>query len=122
MNEVNLGAGRTHHGGVAVFCILRRVSQPMLHIHPGLGTSEEDGSVHGPAICQCAALPKTPDVYVGLIRGPQRPPTVAASHFLRGVRIPRLSRGIVSLGQIGACHADVADHSTGLDRLDAGGV
>jgi len=40
MNEVRLAARRASDGRVVVFCILWRVRQPVLHVHPGLGTSE----------------------------------------------------------------------------------
>jgi hypothetical protein len=68
---VDLGTGRTDHGRMAVFCILRRVGQPMLHVHPGLRASEKDRSLHGPAICRCPALTKTPDDYLGPVGGPR---------------------------------------------------
>jgi hypothetical protein len=47
VNEVRLGTGRTHQGCVAVSGIFWCISQPMLHVHPGLGTSKENGLGHG---------------------------------------------------------------------------
>jgi len=47
MDEVHIGAGLAHYGRVTVFFILWHVRQPMLHVHPGCGAFEYDGSRHG---------------------------------------------------------------------------
>jgi hypothetical protein len=55
---VRLGAGRARHGRVAIFCILRRLRQPMLNVHPRLGASEYDMLRH--TLCRSDEALRTP--------------------------------------------------------------
>jgi hypothetical protein len=65
MNEVRLGAGRTHYGRVAISRILWRIRQPMLHIQPGLGASKYARLSHGRPLCQRPIRTEITDDYVG---------------------------------------------------------
>jgi hypothetical protein len=47
VDEVKAGAGRTPHRGMGSFIVGWRVGQPVLHVHPGPGAFEQDGSGHG---------------------------------------------------------------------------
>jgi hypothetical protein len=58
MNEMQLRAGLADYGGVDVLCVIRNIRQQVLHIHAGLGTSEQDMSSHPEHILASGRLPK----------------------------------------------------------------
>lgn len=71
MDEMHFGAGRANDRRMAILCILWRVRQPMLHIHSGARTFEQDGPGHDRISCQSPCSGEIPYHYLG---GGERPP------------------------------------------------
>lgn len=46
VNEMRFGAGQANYRRIPIFCILWRLRQKMLHVHPRLGTPKYDVAGH----------------------------------------------------------------------------